>query len=52
MGLFLYNNDEILFNEVDLTPPDSDEVHNYLYKVYNRHNFKNRVYIATRNELD
>lgn len=52
MWLFLYNNEEIIFNEVDLTPPDSDEVHNYLYKVYSRHDFKNRVYIATRNELD
>jgi phosphatidylethanolamine-binding protein (PEBP) family uncharacterized protein len=52
MGLFLYNNDEIVFNEIDLTPPDSDEVHNYLFKVYNRNKFKNRVYIATRNELD
>lgn len=52
MGLFLYNQDEIIFNEVDLTPPDIEEVHNYLYKVYNRQNFKNRVYIATRNELD
>jgi hypothetical protein len=52
MGLFLYNNEEIIFNEVDLTPPDSEEVHNYLYKVYSRQNYKNRVYIATRNELD
>lgn len=52
MWLFLYNHEEIIFNEVDLTPPDSDEVHNYLYKVYSRQDFKSRVYIATRNELD
>lgn len=52
MWLFIYNEKEIVFNEVDLTPPDTDEVHNYLYKVYNRQNFENRVYIATRNELD
>jgi hypothetical protein len=52
MGLFLYNDKEIIFNEVDLTPPDNHEVHNYLYKVYNRRDYDNRVYIATRNELD
>lgn len=52
MWLFVYNNNEILFNEVDLVPPELQEVHNYMYKVFTRHKFKNRVYIATRNELE
>lgn len=52
MGLFISNHEEIIFNEVDLVPPDLNEVHNYLYKTYNRHEYKNRVYIATRNELN
>ncbi|MCP4523506.1 MAG: MBL fold metallo-hydrolase [Candidatus Gracilibacteria bacterium] len=52
MGIFISNEDEILFNEVDLVPPDTEEVHNYLYKVYAKRDYKNRIYIATRNELE
>lgn len=52
MWFFLSNHEEIIFNEVDLVPPDLEEVHNYLYKTFSRHDYKNRVYIATRNELN
>lgn len=52
MGLFAYNNDEIIFNEVDLVPPEMEEVHNYIYKIFMKKNYKNRAYIATRNELE
>jgi hypothetical protein len=37
---------------VDLVPPELQEVHDYMYKVFTRQKFKNRVYIATRNELE
>lgn len=52
MWLFVYNETEILFNEVDLVPPELEEVHEYMFKIFTRHNFQQRVYIATRNELE
>jgi hypothetical protein len=51
-GLFIANEKEILFTEVDLVPPETDEVQQYMYKKFGEHNYENRIYLATRNELE
>lgn len=52
MGLFVSNEKEIIFTEVDLVPPEKDEVHDYLYKVFNEKKYETVLYLATRNELE
>lgn len=52
MSLFISNDKEIVFTEVDMTPPDIDEVHNYLFTVFTERKYESVVYLATRNELE
>ena len=51
MTLSVWNDEEIVFTEIDMVPPDSEEWIWYIYKLFTQKDFKTRLYISTRNEL-
>lgn len=52
MTLFVYNDKEIVYAEVDTLPPEVDEAHNYIYDMFSSKKFETVLYMATRNELE
>ena len=52
MTLCVWNEKEIVFTEVDIVPPDSEDGIAYIYKLFTQKNFQTRLYVATRNELE
>ncbi len=52
MSLFISNETEIIYTEVDSIPPSNEETQNYLYKIFTEKKYENIVYLATRNELE
>ena len=52
LTLMLANEEEILFAEIDIAPPDTLETNTYLYKVFTKRAYKTIAYIASRNELE
>ncbi len=52
MWLFISNNTEIIFTEVDVVPWENVYNHEYLYEKFTQNNYDSVVYLATRNELE
>lgn len=52
MTLFISNEKEILYAEVDTIPPENLETQGYIYKILTEHDYETILYIATRNELE
>lgn len=52
MTLFVSNDREILYAEVDTIPPENAETQNYLYKILTERKYETVLYMATRNELE
>jgi L-ascorbate metabolism protein UlaG (beta-lactamase superfamily) len=52
MSLFISNDTEIVYTEVDTVPPSNENTQNYLYKIFTERNYESVVYLATRNELE
>jgi len=52
MWLFVSNEEEIVFTEVDLIPPETAEAYDFLYKIFTQKKYKTVLYLATRNELE
>lgn len=52
MSLFISNEKEIIYTEVDSIPPSNEETQNYLHKIFTEKNYESVVYLATRNELE
>nr|MDD3719983.1 MBL fold metallo-hydrolase [Candidatus Gracilibacteria bacterium] len=52
MTLFVYNDKEIVYAEVDTLPPEVDEAHNYIYDMFSSKKYDTVLYMATRNELE
>jgi len=52
MTLAIWNDKEIFYTEVDIIPPDTEEWIGYIYKLFTQKNFKTRLYLSTRNELE
>lgn len=52
MSLFISNEHEIVYTEVDTIPPMNDTTQNFLYKIFTERSYESVVYLATRNELE
>jgi hypothetical protein len=52
MSLFISNDTEIVYTEVDTVPPSNENTQNYLYKIFTEKSYESVVYLATRNELE
>ncbi len=52
MTLCIWNDEEIMFTEIDIVPPDTEEWIAYIYQLFTQKDFKTRLYISTRNELE
>lgn len=52
MTLFVYNDKEMIYAEVDTLPPETIEAQNYIYNMFSSKKFESVFYIATRNELE
>jgi len=52
MTLCVRNDEEIVFSEIDIVPSDTEEWIGYVYKLFTQKDFKNRLYLSTRNELE
>ncbi|MDD3144791.1 MAG: MBL fold metallo-hydrolase [Candidatus Gracilibacteria bacterium] len=52
MTLFVANNDEIIYSDVDTEPGDNFETTEFMYNKFFEKNYKQIVYLATRNELE
>jgi hypothetical protein len=52
MTIFVYNDKEIIYAEVDTLPPETEEAQNYIYNMFNSKKFESAFYLATRNELE
>ena len=53
MMLAISNEKELLFAEIDSVPDREDEeVQKSLYRVFTRHEYETRAYIASRNHLE
>ena len=51
MTLAIYNDDELVYTDVDTHPPENEESINLLYDIFTKRNFIQAVYLSTRNEL-
>lgn len=51
MTLAISNEEELIYTDVDTVPPENDESINLLYDLFTHKNFKQALYISTRNEL-
>ncbi|GIX42068.1 MAG: hypothetical protein KatS3mg129_1801 [Leptospiraceae bacterium] len=52
MTLFISNDEEIVFLEEDCAIPEKKEYYEILYYQFSKKNYKNRIYICVRNELE
>lgn len=52
MMLFIHNDKEAFFYEADAALPEDPAAHETVYSLFTEANFTNRVYVATRNELE
>lgn len=52
MSLFISNEKEILYTEVDSLPPETEETWNYIYRIFTEKKYETILYLATRNELE
>jgi ribonuclease BN (tRNA processing enzyme) len=52
MTLFISNEEEIIFLEEDCAIPENRDSYQILYNEFSKKNYKNRVYICVRNELE
>jgi hypothetical protein len=52
MTLAVWNDKEIVFSEIDIVPPDSEEGIGYVYQLFTQKDFETRLYLSTRNELE
>ncbi|MDH5657434.1 MAG: hypothetical protein OEZ34_16090 [Spirochaetia bacterium] len=52
MPLLIEAEDTVLFHEVDCAVPESADAWNLIYSRFKNKKYKNRIYIATRNELE
>jgi len=52
MTLAVWNDEEIVFSEIDMVPVDSEEWIAYIYNLFTQKDFKTRLYLSTRNELE
>lgn len=52
MTLFIENDEEIVYSDVDTEPGNNFEVLEYLYNKFESKNYKQKIYLATRNELE
>ncbi|MDF1682819.1 MAG: hypothetical protein P1U46_03785 [Patescibacteria group bacterium] len=52
MTLFVENENEILYTDVDTEPGTNFEVLDFMYKKLNNNKYKQKIYLATRNELE
>ncbi len=52
MSLFIWNDDEIIFLEEDIAIPEEEEAYEIIYNKFSRKDFKTRIYISIRNELE
>jgi len=52
MTLFIENDEEILYTDVDTEPGSNFEALEFIYAKFTSKKFKNVVYMATRNELE
>jgi len=51
MTLAIYNDEDLLFTDIDTVPPENIEATQILVDLFTKKDFKNRLYINTRNEL-
>lgn len=52
MTLSVRNEEEIVFTEVDIVPEVDEDNFWYLYDLFTANNYKSRLYLSTRNELE
>lgn len=52
MTLFIENEEEMIYSDVDTEPGNNFEVLEYIYEKFVEKNYKQIVYLATRNELE
>ena len=52
MTLSVRNNEEIVFSEIDIIPWDFEEGIWEVYKLFTEKDYKTRLYLSTRNELE
>lgn len=52
MTLFVYNDKEIIYAEVDTLPPETQEAQNYIFNTFSAKKYESVFYLATRNELE
>lgn len=52
MTLFIENEDELIYSDVDTEPGSNFEVLEYMYEFFNKKNYSQVIYLATRNELE
>jgi len=52
MTLAISNDEELLYTDVDTLPPESEKATSLLYDVFTRKNYKEALYIPTRNKLE
>lgn len=51
MTIAISNEDELVYSDVDTVPPENEESINALYDLFTHKNFKQALYMSTRNEL-
>lgn len=52
MTLFVYNDKEIIYAEVDTLPPETQDSQNYIFNTFSAKKYESVFYLATRNELE
>ncbi len=52
MTIFIYNEKEIMYAEIDTLPPETEEVQNYIFNMFTFKKFESVFYLSTRNELE
>lgn len=52
MTIWIYNDKEIVYTEVDTLPSDTVEAQSILYSLFTRKKFESVLYLSTRNELE
>lgn len=51
MTLAIYNDEELVYTDVDTHPPENEESIDLLYELFTQKNFTQALYMSTRNEL-
>jgi len=52
MTLFIENENELIYSDVDTEPGSNFEVLDYMYEFFNKKDYSQVLYLATRNELE